>query len=664
MKEQFYQITKGIKFNHFIFSVLLLNICFFQNIKAQVFTVYNGSSIIPETGAFNSSRSIDNIDSIIMPEINIDSLINLPIDENIPYKFGHDIDVKFNLENSGSWDTVSEGRIWKLKIISQNAFSINLIFDKFILPDSASLYIYNEERTMIYGPVTSLNCGNSGVFASDLLKGDAIILEYFEPYYVFNQGIIEISKVIHAYNNMFSEYTSPDDAYGTSGDCNIDIRCPEGDNWCSEARSVALILLDNNTVLCSGAMINNVNKDFTPFFLTANHCLPLGGTDGFRFHYKNPYCDAETYAGVYVTYIGASLKANSTVSDFALLALNTYNANDNITKLMGIHFAGWTRDIIISSPVTCIHHPAGDVMKISMDNTVPTLVNIYGSPHWYVDTWDLGSTTGGSSGSPLFNKEHHIIGQDHAGDGYNECDPEKGTYFGSFHASWNNGLGAWLDPGTTLTQSVNTISPPVIFHNQTVTDAPLLWTATNQMELAGNISGYPTWPPNWLETFWFFPVNNQPFTVEPGANLTCKAGDRIVIKPGVHIKAGANFHAFIAPVTCSDGPLDYQIYKYIENENNNNSIDTINNQILSNNAISIFPNPSDGNMQISYEIPETETGTFEVYNMMGEKLFSYSLYSGKNTFSISHSELNQGIYFYRAIARNRQIASDKIVIIK
>ncbi|MFH0867496.1 MAG: T9SS type A sorting domain-containing protein [Bacteroidota bacterium] len=69
-------------------------------------------------------------------------------------------------------------------------------------------------------------------------------------------------------------------------------------------------------------------------------------------------------------------------------------------------------------------------------------------------------------------------------------------------------------------------------------------------------------------------------------------------------------------------------------------------------------------MQIAYELPENTNGTFEVYNMIGEKLFSYSLYSGKNTFSISRSGLNEGIYFYRAIAGNKQIAADKIVVIK
>jgi len=83
-----------------------------------------------------------------------------------------------------------------------------------------------------------------------------------------------------------------------------------------------------------------------------------------------------------------------------------------------------------------------------------------------------------------------------------------------------------------------------------------------------------------------------------------------------------------------------------------------------NTFVQVIPNPNNGNMQVVYNIPENATGTFEVYNLIGNKLFSYPLYGGKNTFSISHTDLDQGIYFYRAIAGNKLIAKDKIVIIK
>lgn len=50
----------------------------------------------------------------------------------IPPRFGKDIDVNYTLSNSGKWEDVEGGKLWKLEIFSENALSINLIFDDFI----------------------------------------------------------------------------------------------------------------------------------------------------------------------------------------------------------------------------------------------------------------------------------------------------------------------------------------------------------------------------------------------------------------------------------------------------------------------------------------------------------------------------------------------------
>jgi len=101
---------------------------------------------------------------------------------------------------------------------------------------------------------------------------------------------------------------------------------------------------------------------------------------------------------------------------------------------------------------------------------------------------------------------------------------------------------------------------------------------------------------------------------------------------------------------------------------NSNSNDNISPNTISaasgNVSVKVIPNPNNGNMQIVYEIPENTIGTFEVYNLIGNELFSYPLIGGKNTFSISRSDLNPGIYFYRVTSGNNIIAKDKIVVIK
>ena len=91
-----------------------------------------------------------------------------------------------------------------------------------------------------------------------------------------------------------------------------------------------------------------------------------------------------------------------------------------------------------------------------------------------------------------------------------------------------------------------------------------------------------------------------------------------------------------------------------------NTLDTLN----ENSFIKVIPNPNNGNMHVSYNNTEKTTGTFNVYNIMGKQVLSYPLNVGTNTLIISRTDLDPGIYFYRAIAGNKLLGKDKIVIIK
>ena len=65
---------------------------------------------------------------------------------NSPVRFGFSHEVNFDLFNSGVWQTTSDGgRLWKLKLYSPDAISLNLLYDKFWLPDGAKFFIYSED---------------------------------------------------------------------------------------------------------------------------------------------------------------------------------------------------------------------------------------------------------------------------------------------------------------------------------------------------------------------------------------------------------------------------------------------------------------------------------------------------------------------------------------
>ena len=58
-------------------------------------------------------------------------------------RFAYAFDVDYTPENSGARYHLKDGRdVWRLHIVSEGAYSLNLIFDEYQLDDSSQLFIY------------------------------------------------------------------------------------------------------------------------------------------------------------------------------------------------------------------------------------------------------------------------------------------------------------------------------------------------------------------------------------------------------------------------------------------------------------------------------------------------------------------------------------------
>lgn len=394
---------------------------------------------------------------IVLPAVDKDALLqedDIEMAKDVPYRFGTPFEVQYNLENSGLWEELPEGRIWRLSIHSEDAFSINLLYDRFVLPEGAELYIYDEEMTTVLGAFTHLNNKPHQTFSTSPTKGEFSILEYFEPFDVEFQGEIQINRVVHAYREVFFKDGRD---YGDSGSCNNNVNCPEFVDWEAEVRSVAMILSSGGWRLCTGALVNNARQDLTPYFLTANHCLGGESSWIFMFQYESSGCSNQD-GPTYMTVQGATLLDNASTSDYALLRLD-----DTPPESYEIHFAGWSaQDTPPVNPVG-IHHPSGDIKKITFDDDTGISDGWSGNDgsHWRVADWEDGTTEPGSSGSPLFDNNHRIVGQLHGGEA--NCSWNVNDYYGKVSTSWNLGLSNYLDPdntGITVLDGMDAIDLP------------------------------------------------------------------------------------------------------------------------------------------------------------------------------------------------------------
>ncbi len=411
-----------------------------------------------------------------------------------PLRFGYPFDVDYDLNNSGTWDTLPDGgRLWRLEIQCPGAYSINLVYRAFWLPPGAKLYIYSADHSYVIGAFTERNNKDYGKFATAPVPGDACVLEYYEPASASSPGIIDIQRIVHAYRNLFDRSFVKDALdFGSSGSCNNNVNCPEGADWQDDKRAVAMILTSGGFRLCTGSLVNNVREDLTNYFLTANHCLGGEATWVFMFNYESPTC-SNINGPTYMTVSGSTLRANNAYSDFALLELSETPPDSYY-----VYYAGWSAVDVAAQSEVCIHHPSGDIKKITFDYDPVVSSNYGGSSggsHWRVIQWDDGTTEPGSSGSPLFDSlTHRIIGQLHGGTA--SCASLTSDYFGKFAKSWNYGSTAatrlkdWLDPDNTGTLELDGIDPQGV----TFTGAPRYGSVPLDVQFTGSsLLAVDTW---------------------------------------------------------------------------------------------------------------------------------------------------------------------------
>ncbi len=436
-------------------------------------------------------------------------------------RFGEKHIVDLGLKNSGTWTQLEDGsKIWRLKIKAKAARSINLSYSRFWLPAGAEFFVYSSDHSQVLGAFTERNNKGFAGFATGLVLSEEVILEYYEPAKVAGKGKITISEIIQGYADVQNLYR----VFGDAGSCNEDIGCPGNEHWAGVEKSVAMVLVDGNRV-CSGTLISNTNHDCTPYFLTANHCL--GDLDAeannnaanwcFMFNYNSPDCDGAD-GPVNHTVCGAMVKANNATSDFALLELLEDPTEYDVV------FAGWDRSGEVESEVTCIHHPRGDVKKISYEDDLLLSSNFGGAvpdTHWRVQDWESGTTEGGSSGSGLFNKEQLLIGQLHGGSATCISGESVGSdSFGKFSYSWDAGnsatrrLADWLDPiqSGAISNSTWDCSKP---------EPTAIWNCSNRVSCTGgqiSFFDYSTNEPgSWL---WHFEGGSPTYSTEQNPTVT------------------------------------------------------------------------------------------------------------------------------------------------
>lgn len=409
------------------------------------------------------------------------------------YRIGVSIFTHITTENSGLWTTLPNGdKVWQLKVKSSGAEALGFLFSKFRIYDNSSMEVFNQSGKRLHDKLTSQDVLEHGQQHIDLCFGEEMLLELREPKGSRHSEIL-LDEVMYGYRSTGNKIQKD---FGESESCEINVNCSEGANWQDEKRGVARILVKDGSDYgwCSGSLVTNTANDCKPLFLTAFHCGVTASTADFNqwkfyFKYESATCanpaSQGTLGGTSTTITGSVKLASSSDgggnsgSDFLLVQLGTVATQATIvTKLkttaINAYWNGWDANNVTTNAGVGIHHPAGDIKKISafsanlVSSTWSNVPNTHWQLKWVTTANGHGVTEGGSSGSPLFNYNNgnsRIIGTLTGGGSYCVNTYEGGQLVGgpdfpdmygkvSYHwqsntTSGNIPLKNFLDPGNT-----------------------------------------------------------------------------------------------------------------------------------------------------------------------------------------------------------------------
>lgn len=451
---------------------------------------YASVGVSPEASPMSITRDVRDlkeVDKVQTDELDFAAAMdqsNRNVDVGLPLRFAIPVRVNYSLDNAGTWEVLKDGsHLWRLRVGSDGALSLNLGFTEYFMPEGASLTILTSDGSEVIRPFDWRDNNHANQLWTPVLNADEIVIELRVPEKRIAETRLRLGQISSGFRR-FGVSDVPAEERGTSGSCNVDVACPEGNPWADEIDAAGAYTVGGIDT-CSGSMVNNTANDRTPYFLTANHCgLSTGNAASvvIYWNFQNSYCRVPGSGdsggagdGSLAQFSsGTTFRAAFAASDFALVQVNTAPPQS-----FGVTFAGWSREGLNPASGACIHHPQVAEKRISFYDTAggsfaPSHGSSWGcsAPPGPGDNthisvyWSLGVTEPGSSGSPLYDNNQRIIGQLHGGpSSCSQTGVNRSDCYGRVSRSWTGGgtaatrLSDWLDPLNTGAMVVDTLGP-------------------------------------------------------------------------------------------------------------------------------------------------------------------------------------------------------------
>ena len=311
------------------------------------------------------------------------------------------------------------------------------------------------------------------VFWTPSTDGEKQLIEVYLPAGVPHDAVrLQAPQLSHLLANSLNDFKIIR-KIGESESCNVDTACRVGElgaDFVNAKNAVAHMnfVVDGDGYICTGTLLaDNVTTSQIPYFYSASHCIDnqtVASTLNTFWKFEATACNSGVVAAKVqlaggATYLYSDPDTGTTTvngTDGLLLRLNN-------TPPAGAEFAGWdSAPLAGSSNIIGIHHPAGDVKKVSSGKQMA--VDAYQN----AVAWLSGTTEGGSSGSGLFTADatgYHLRGGLYGGSALcvnsgSTANPDNRDYYSRFDVVFPH-IQQWLAPAPPTRIRVHGSQPRV-----------------------------------------------------------------------------------------------------------------------------------------------------------------------------------------------------------
>ena len=325
------------------------------------------------------------------------------------------------IARSGEWAQIDGRSFYRVAIRSNGAVAMRIHLAN-LSAGKGRLWIYSPNRAEVRGPYTGAGVNGTGDFWTNTIHGDIAVIEY-EPSGPNRSVPFDIPAVGHATSAVDHGITN------VVSPCELDVSCYS--DWSAIASGIGMINFVSGGEMsqCTGALINDASNDYTPYFLTAGHCIPDAATAQtveVVWQYQTGSCNGaqpdpatlpSTLGATYLVSANPFPNTSSASSDFSLLRLSSLPNTDLV-------FYGWSPDpgaAPVGASLISIHHPEGEVKRVAFATRMPDVFDGTWSPivaslpvSQFFEVSFAGSASGrvepGSSGAPLLTADRTLVG--------------------------------------------------------------------------------------------------------------------------------------------------------------------------------------------------------------------------------------------------------------